>query len=628
MSYQVIARKWRPQTFQDLVGQQHVTETLGNAIRNNRVAHAYIFSGARGVGKTTAARILAKALNCVNGPTPEPCGVCDSCKEIAAGSSLDVIEIDAASNRGIDQIRELREMVRYAPAASRSKVVILDEAHMLTGEASNALLKTLEEPPDRVIFVMATTEPENLADTIRSRSQHFHFRALTFGEITGRLEEIAKRENLKIEAGALAVIARMAEGSLRDALSLLEQARAYCGETIPDKEVRELLGVVPEDSLNELVGAIAEGSADRALGLVHTFQKEGRNLQHFCREAIRHMRNLLIARVCGADSDLIAATPDQRPALAQAAAQFSEEDLTRFFQILLQTDDDLRRKPDPRVHLEMGLLRLINAARLAPLEELMAELKSGAPAGSGASAARGASASSLPAPPRKEFSADATSPFASPPAPQTAPRTFAPPVRSAAENFGSSASSASPFESKPQRVSSFSAPATKPKAAVSTATAAAPSAKTEIAAEEAAPTSSHASSTRADGITLEQVMEIKSAIQAQQKFLGELLEQSSRWELEGSELRIYFPEKNRPFAEMIEGRESLEKIRGVSSKVLGRAVRVCAKLEAVAAAAAASRGGSGSKELRAQFEQDPMVRSMLQRFGGKISEVRPRQEES
>src|SRR6478609_5184600 len=240
MSYQVIARKWRPQTFKDLVGQEHVTGTLANAINNDRVAHAYIFSGARGVGKTTAARILAKALNCVNGPTPEPCGECDSCKEIAGGSSLDVIEIDAASNRGIDQIRELREMVRYAPAAARSKVVILDEAHMLTGEASNALLKTLEEPPDRVIFVMATTEPENLVDTIRSRSQHFHFRALTFGEITQRLQYIAQNERLQIEPGALSVIARMAEGSMRDALSLLEQARAYCGETIGDAAVREL----------------------------------------------------------------------------------------------------------------------------------------------------------------------------------------------------------------------------------------------------------------------------------------------------------------------------------------------------------------------------------------------------
>src|SRR2546429_3521037 len=436
MSYQVIARKWRPQTFDDLVGQQHVTDTLKNAIKNDRVAHAYIFSGARGVGKTTAARILAKALNCVKGPTPQPCGECDSCKEIAAGTSLDVIEIDAASNRGIDQIRELREMVRYAAAAARSKVVILDEAHMLTGEASNALLKTPEEPPDRVIFVMATTEPENLVDTIRSRSQHFHFRALTFAEITKRLDEIAQKEELKIEPGAMAVIARMAEGSLRDALSLLEQARAYCGDTIPDEQVRALLGVAPEDALEELVGAIAAGSADRALGLVHTFQKEGRNLQHFCREAIRHMRNLLIARTCGADSDLIAATADQRPALAKAAGLFGEEDLTRFFQILLETDDDLRRKPDPRVHLEMGLLRLINASRLAPLEELLAELKSGvsgggANTGAPRSAARaGASAPSswstapgfmaaVPAQPKTETQVQISSPFAAPAPPAT-----------------------------------------------------------------------------------------------------------------------------------------------------------------------------------------------------------------
>src|ERR1700747_1611009 len=214
MTYKVIARKYRPQTFRQIVGQQHVTKTLSNAIQSNRVAHAYIFSGVRGVGKTTTARILAKALNCVKGPTAEPDNDCAFCREISAGASLDVLEIDAASNRGIDQIRELREMVRYAPASSRYKDVILDEANQLTAEASNALLKTLEEPPDRVIFVMATTQPEDLVDTIRSRSQHFHFRALTFAEIAGRLEEIAQKENLKMEPGAMAVIARMAEGSL------------------------------------------------------------------------------------------------------------------------------------------------------------------------------------------------------------------------------------------------------------------------------------------------------------------------------------------------------------------------------------------------------------------------------
>jgi DNA polymerase-3 subunit gamma/tau len=593
MSYQVIARKWRPQTFDDLVGQQHVTDTLKNAIKNDRVAHAYIFSGARGVGKTTAARILAKALNCVKGPTAEPCGECDSCKEIAAGTSLDVIEIDAASNRGIDQIRELREMVRYAPASSRSKVVILDEAHMLTGEASNALLKTLEEPPDRVIFVMATTQPEDLVDTIRSRSQHFHFRALTFGEITGRLEEIAKKEGLKIEPGAMAVIARMAEGSLRDALSLLEQARAYCGDTIPDKEVRELLGVVPDDALDELVGAIAEGSADRALGLVHTFQKEGRNLQHFCREAIRHMRNLLVARVCGSDSDLIAATPDQRPAIAKAAARFNEEDLTRFFQILLQTDEDLRRKPDPRVHLEMGLLRLINAARLAPLEELLAELKSGATvSGVNPGISRGAAAAAALAPTPKSalpgFSGTA-------------------PVQSASK---------APLPSAIKASSAAAAVRTSAQSAVGTGVK-------EEESEE--PAKSNGAAIQSIGITAEQVTEIRAAIQAQQKFLGELMEQSGRWELDGAELRIYFSPDKRPFAEMMEGRDSLEKIRAISSKVLGRAVRVCAKLDGVAAAAA-SGAAAGTQELRAQFERDPLVRSVLQRFGGKISEVKRRQE--
>ena len=595
MSYQVIARKWRPQTFQDLVGQQHVTETLKNAILNNRVAHAYIFSGARGVGKTTAARILAKALNCMKGPTPEPCGVCDSCKEIAAGTSLDVIEIDAASNRGIDQIRELREMVRYAPAASRTKVVILDEAHMLTGEASNALLKTLEEPPDRVVFVMATTEPENLEDTIRSRSQHFHFRALTFAEITKRLEEIAQKEELKIEPGAMAVIARMAEGSLRDALSLLEQARAYCGDTIPDDQVRALLGVVPEDALEELVGAIAAGSADRALGLVHTFQKEGRNLQHFSREAIRHMRNLLIARVCGADSELIAATPDQRPAIAKAAALFSEEDLTRFFQILLQTDDDLRRKPDPRVHLEMGLLRLINAARLAPLEELLAELKSGAPSAANTGTARASSA----ALPQARTATLSAAPAFTPPPPRNTP---------------SAASTSTPAPRTETNPQAFPAPLPS---APPPAAATAPS--TEIKAPNGNPRE-----IRVSGISQGQVAEIKSAIQAQQKFLGELVEHSSGWELEGAELRIYFSADKRVFAEMIEGREPLEKIRAVSSNALGRPVRVCARLDSIAAAAAAA---SGTQELRAQFERDPLVRSMLQRFGGKITEVRSRQEE-
>jgi DNA polymerase-3 subunit gamma/tau len=568
MSYQVIARKWRPQTFGEIVGQTHVTETLANAIRMNRVAHAYIFSGARGVGKTTAARILAKALNCAKGPTPEPCGECNSCKEIAAGTSLDVMEIDAASNRGIDQVRELREMVRYAPAAARTKVVILDEAHMLTDEASNALLKTLEEPPEKVIFVMATTEPENLADTIRSRSQHFHFRALSFGEITGRLKEVAEKEGLRAEAGALAVIARAAEGSLRDALSLLEQARAFCGDEITDRQVRELLGVVPEEELEELVGAIEAGSAERALGLVHRFQREGRNFQHFCREALRHFRNLLVARVCGAESDLIAATPEQRPKLGAWAAKFTEEDLTRFFQILLQTDDDLRRKPDPRLHLEMGLLRLVNATKLAPLEELMAELKEGT---------------------------------------RATARPAVPPTRTASASVVLAATAAASGSVDPR--------------AATPAAPGAPSVVTRAAQ-------------RFDGIESTRVEAIKSAVQTQQKFLGELIEHANRWELDGGEMRLYFPAESRAFADLLQARDAMEKLRNITSKVLGRSLRVCVKLESAATAGpdrtgtgAPARMVPGTQELRAQFERDPIVRAMLQRFGGQISEVKRRPEE-
>src|SRR5271165_367718 len=659
-NYQVIARKWRPQTFRDLVGQEHVTETLKNAIEKDRVAHAYIFSGARGVGKTTAARILAKALNCVNGPTANPCGVCAACQEIATGTSLDVIEIDAASNRGIDQIRELREMVRYAPAASRHKVVILDEAHMLTTEASNALLKTLEEPPDRVIFVMATTEPENLEDTIRSRSQHFHFRALTFAEIAGRLEHIAKEENLKIEPGALAVIARMAEGSLRDALSLLEQARAYCGDTIPDKEVRDLLGVVPEDALEELVQAIAEGSADRALGLVHRFQKDGRNLQHFCREAIRHIRNLLIARVCGADSELIAASADQRPALARAAALFGEEDLTRFFQILLQTDDSLRRAPDPRVHLEMGLLRLINAARLAPLEELLSEMQGGSGGGAPSSGAgRGAVAGSATSAPKKMFAEAASE------APRGNSGITATPTGAGAWRTETRMTSPKPAETFQREAAAAQFPAKVSSADDATASneseddglnTVATSSEPNTAATATLSEEPGAEPT-AEGISAEHVAEIKAAIQAEKKFLGELVEHSSRWQIEGSELRIFFPVERRAFAELLEGREALEKIRAAAAKVLGRAVRVCTRIESLAAAAAAgatasspSAGRNGfpsaasargaeqnfgnatqsteTAALRTRFENDPMVRAMIDRFGGKISEVKPPQAQS
>jgi DNA polymerase-3 subunit gamma/tau len=598
MSYQVIARKWRPQTFADVIGQQHVTRTLSNAIQSGRVAHAYIFSGARGVGKTTTARILAKALNCVKGPATEPCNECDSCREIGLGNSLDVIEIDAASNRGIDQIRELREMVRYAPAGGRYKVVILDEAHMLTDEASNALLKTLEEPPDKVIFVMATTEPESLAETIRSRSQHFHFRALSFAEIVDALEQICLKESLTAEPGALGVMARAAEGSLRDALSLLEQARAYCGTKITDMQVRELLGVVPEEILDELAGAIEERSVERVLTLVHRLLAEGQNLQHFCREAIGYFRNLLVARVCGADSALIAAPADQRPRLKQTAESFSEEDLTRFFQILLHTDDDLRRKPDARLHLEMGLLRMVNAARLAPLEEILADLEGGAlerpanPVSQAQTHARSSAPAAFPAvsPGVPQASSGVRmQPAAAPRSERAAPPVARPVVREDT-NIVSERASTGPVPGSPPSVIARMA---------------------DVGA----------------GLEAAQVDSIKAAILGQEKFLGELIEHASRWEMSGGEVRLFFPTESRALAEMLQARDPMERLRNITSRILGQTVRVCVKLEAVPGLGAATRSSAGTRELRAKFEQDPIVRAMLERFGGQISDVKRRSED-
>ncbi len=608
MTYKVIARKYRPQTFSEIVGQQHVTRTLANAINSNRVAHAYIFSGVRGVGKTTSARILAKALNCVKGPTAEPDGTCDSCREISAGTSLDVLEIDAASNRGIDQIRELREMVRYAPASSRYKVVILDEAHQLTDEASNALLKTLEEPPERVVFILATTRAEDLAETIKSRAQLFQFRALTFKEITDEIERIAREEKLTIEPGAVAVLARAAEGSLRDGLSLLEQAIAYSGEAITDAQVRELLGVVAESVLDSLVEATSEQSSEMALSLVHRLIGDGQNLQHFCREAIRHFRNLLVARVCGVDSELVAAPQDERPRLAEQAARFSEEDLTRFFNTLLATDADLRRAPDPRLHLELGLLKLINARRLAPLEEVLAGLRGETRGGGGGGDVRGgeartanASASSLPS--RAMPSVSAAQPVSS---------------SGAAVRMAPSANSSVAVEAAPTM-----SPATNAKsAAAETSRAIEAPIATGVAVSAPAPTAPQSPVARdaevpTNGIASAQVEAIKAALQGQ-KFLWSMLDAVTRWEVENGELRLFFPSESRSLAEMLQARDPMERLRTVLNQVVGQPLRVCVKLDSSRATAPAGR----SSELRARFEEDPIVRAMLEKFGGQISNVK------
>jgi DNA polymerase-3 subunit gamma/tau len=375
--YQVIARKYRPQTFSELVSQEHVRTTIENAIAQNRIAHGYIFSGQRGTGKTTVARILARCLNCVEGPTATPCGHCASCLEIAGGNSPDVIEIDAASNRGINEMRELRENVRYRPARDRYKVFIVDEAHQITSEAFNALLKTLEEPPEWVVFVLCTTEAHKIPATISSRCQHFSFRSVAFEDVVVLMERICAQEGIQADAEALAVLAQAGDGSVRDSLSALDQAIACCGTELKAAEVRGLLGAFSLDSLHQVTQALTAADRRGMLEMVADLERNGHNLQHFCRELARYFRNLLVAKLAGRDTRLIAASPTERTRLGEIAESFSEQDLTRYMQITLDLYGELQRSTQPRLHMELGLLRMVEAGRLMPIEEALALVAGG-----------------------------------------------------------------------------------------------------------------------------------------------------------------------------------------------------------------------------------------------------------
>ena len=376
MSYQVLARKYRPQRFSDVIGQGHVTRTLKNAIDQQRIAHGYIFSGHRGIGKTTIARILAMALNCraSDRPTPEPCGECDSCREIRAGGSVDVIEIDAATNRGIDEIRELREAARYRPARDRYKIYILDEAHQITDAAFNALLKTLEEPPSHIVFMMATTAPEDIPQTIRSRCQHFSFHAVKFDEIVGQLGAIARQEGIQADEEALAVLAEAGDGSMRDALSIMDQAIACCGTNLSAELVRGLAGTVGSEVLEDLMGAVSRNSSEDALRLLDKLMMEGQNPAHFAKQLVRFLRNAVVAKVVGDASPLLQISSDERARVGRVAAQFGEEELARFLQIMLRTHDDLGYRQEQRFHLELGVLKMVHAQRILPMEQVLSQL--------------------------------------------------------------------------------------------------------------------------------------------------------------------------------------------------------------------------------------------------------------
>jgi DNA polymerase III subunit gamma/tau len=588
MSYQVLARKYRPQHFSDVIGQDHVTRTLKNAIEQQRIAHGYIFSGHRGIGKTTIARILAMALNCRSSdkPTPEPCGVCDSCVEIRAGNSVDVIEIDAATNRGIDEIRELREAARYRPARDRYKIYILDEAHQITDAAFNALLKTLEEPPSHIVFMMATTQPEDIPQTIRSRCQHFSFHAVKFDDIVGQLADIARKENIEADEEALAVLAEAGDGSMRDALSIMDQAIACCGTRLSGELVRGLAGTVGSEIFEQLMETVNRNSSEDALRLLDRLMTEGQNPAHFAKQFVRFLRNAVVAKVAGSSSPLLQISSDERARVGRVAERFSEEDLARFLQIMLRTFDELGYRQEQRFHLELGVLKLIHAQRILPLEQVLSQVATEAVAS--------------PVAPRQPAAAR----------PGTAPGR-------------SQANAPSPFEvDRARKNRSFEPEMSAASSAQMQTRAAATSVATAVAEPELGPEPQGQTEASADPATI--MGQILSELEnAGHKMLASTLE-TANVELRGGELAISISQSV-AVIDMMMGPEPKRIANAAATKAAGRPLKVN-----VIGGIAPQRNGNAAQitrpvrngvGARSRAAEDSIVRRMQEKFGAEIRTV-------
>jgi len=629
MSYTVLARKYRPQKFSEVIGQEHVTRTLQNAIEQERTAHGYIFSGHRGIGKTTVARILAASLNCrsKDHPVPEPCGVCDSCVEIRAGNSVDVIEIDAATNRGIDEIRELREAARYRPARDRFKIYILDEAHQITDAAFNALLKTLEEPPEHIVFMLATTQPEDIPQTIRSRCQHFSFRAVKFDEIVGQLRDLVTREKIEADADALALVAEAGDGSMRDALSILDQAIASSTGTLRAESVRNLVGAAPAHILEQVMQAVSESKSEEILRLVDHLVSEGHSPTHFARQMVRFLRNATVAKVAGKDSALLQISNEERERVTRVAELFGEEDLTRHLQIMLRTHGELGYKQEQRFHLELGLLKMAHAQRLLPIEQLLSDVSNVATAGAQKPAARpGIAGNQAPTGSRTERSArpDYLSPFAADSARKGTPRQ---------ENSISPGAPSGPRivsqGSQPEPVIMGSAapapaplrvPEPLPKshevAGAAAGTALARSAESETAPATVEPGAP-------DEVERARNAVLQSLADNEQNFLVSLLS-GGEWSVQGNEVAIKISE-SQTVLDMSLSNEGKRLAIASASGVLGRAMKLKVIAGAKVEAQAKRNGGplvsSGALGGRVRAEQDPIVRRMQEKFGAEIRTV-------
>ena len=599
MSYQVLARKYRPQKFSEVIGQEHVTRTLKNAIEQGRTAHGYIFSGHRGIGKTTVARILAMALNCrsQDHPIPEPCGICESCTEIRAGNSVDVIEIDAATNRGIDEIRELREAARYRPARDRFKIYILDEAHQITDAAFNALLKTLEEPPGHVVFMLATTQPEDIPQTIRSRCQHFSFRAVRFEEIMGQLRDLLGREKLEADEDALALLAEAGDGSMRDALSILDQAIASSTGRLTAEAVRQLVGAAPSGVLEEVMQAVSRSGSEEVLRLADKLISEGQNPTHFARQLVRFLRNAVVAKVAGKDSALLQISSDERARVARIADLFSEEDLARHLQIMLRTHGELGYKQEQRFHLELGLLKMAHAQRLLPIEQLLTEVAGAA----GTTGPRPASRPSVISDARASSAAPARGNFVSP---------FA-------------ADSARKSSSKSE-LSAESGPAAGPRNVANMGAPAPVIMGSAVPEHEDRPGSAVALQESAPEVTPPNVDRVRNAVlnalgEAGQPMLVSMLE-IGEWAVEGSDVVVRLA-VSATVIDMSVSADSKRLAIAAASGVMGRPVKLKVLPGGTAQAAPARPASASNGSGRGRAEQDPIVRRMQEKFGAEIRTI-------
>ena len=375
MSYQVLARKWRPQVFEDVVGQEHITDVLINSLETGRIHHGYLFSGIRGIGKTTTARILAKALNCVHGPTPHPCNQCEFCKEITEGYSMDVEEIDGASNRGVDEVRILQENASYAPTRSRYKVFIIDEVHMLTSPAFNALLKTLEEPPPNVVFIMATTEPWKIPMTILSRCQQFKFKNSTSSQLIALLKKLTQHEQIAINDDSLALIAKSARGSVRDAENLLDQVIGFCGNYVCEEDVRYVLGIPDQGLLHAFLSAIFAHQTAQIFALMEQLVSQGYNLRFFCMELMDRIRNLIVLKVVPQPERYLSLVDYTRADLDCYVDQTTLSELQQVYWLLAEVESDIKFSPNPRFILEMALANMADVQTLEPIEGLYVQLQ-------------------------------------------------------------------------------------------------------------------------------------------------------------------------------------------------------------------------------------------------------------